>query len=197
MSPNKRTSVGRERALLKSGYRYFIAGTDNLRPLSGVRAVPQDSRTPGPETNTASPPRSIPARCASAPSLHLSPSLASLFSGRASSAGDRGSAVTWVGGEERKRERTRPSSSTTSSSSAVCSVLCLRLGGRESELLVWRISTSETKPPVSSLVRPRVPPHFPGFVSPRSPWKLLFLSSSALLLPLDSGQQFVLWDLFY
>lgn len=36
----------------------------------------------------------------------------------------------------RRRERARPSSS----SSALCSALCLRLGGRESELLVRRIS---------------------------------------------------------
>lgn len=29
------------------------------------------------------------------------------------------------------------------------------------------------------------------------PWKLLFLSSSTFLLPLDSGQQFGLWDLLF
>ncbi len=29
------------------------------------------------------------------------------------------------------------------------------------------------------------------------PWKLLFLSFSTLLLPLDSGQQFGLWDLVF
>lgn len=89
------------------------------------------------------------------PSHHPSPSpsRASLFSAPASSTGDRWSAVTWVG-EERKekdgekagweggRERERPSSC----SSAVCSVWCLRLGGRESELLVRRIFTSETNP---------------------------------------------------
>lgn len=176
---------------MNSGRREERAGLSRVhhRPHS-VKTNKSDPRVTSPlatkpESRAPPPPRLLRAALSSIPP-YPSPALASLFSGRAYSAVDRGSAVTWVGGEERRTERERERERPSSSSSAVCSVLCLILGGRESELLVRRISSSESNPRVFSHPSP-LPFSLTRVAFSPEPRELL------RLLSLDFSQQFALF----
>lgn len=176
---------------MNSGRREERAGLSGVHHrLHSVKTNKSDPRVTSPlatkPESRAPPPPHVSFVLRSHPSLHIHLQPSPLFSGRAYSAVDRGSAVTWVGGEERRTERERERERPSSSSSAVCSVLCLILGGRESELLVRRISTSESNPRVFSHPSP-LPFSLTRVAFSPEPRELL------RLLSLDFGQQFALF----
>lgn len=178
--------------------RRGCGGSCRLSPTGSLKwdAAPRPTSLPPPDQEGSAGPRRappLPLCRVSFPSIHPSipASLVPLLALPAPL--DRGSAVTWVE-RERRREREREGARPLPSS-AVCGVLCLRLGGRVRadgslkqipRCLVSSVPASLFTPPGWSVSGP--PPTPPGSV--------FFLFFCALLHPVDSGQQFVLWDLF-
>lgn len=180
---------------MNSGRREECAGLSRVhhRPHS-VKTNKSDPRVTSPlatkpESRAPPPPRLLRAALSSIPP-YPSPALASLFSGRAYSAVDRGSAVTWVGGEERRTERERERESVPPPPPPQFAVCYVSYSEVESQSCSSGGSQPLNPTPVSSLILPLSPSRSPGLLSLRSrgSFYVFFLSTSAnSLLFLDLG----------